>query len=177
VATESEAGVVATPTGWLGKIDKLTSNGTVVALMTAVLALIVVPRIASKLDAEKQLRAQRLKVATEFLAHNTETEVDLNSLLTTLVLFDKDNNAGLSKRNEYKEYQRSMRKQVDAQYQKIDQKMWWWYWELPMQARVSNVISASELTAVENLNRQYGENLVQATDLINEVWAALLRGT
>jgi hypothetical protein len=161
--------------GWRETLDKVTSNGTVVALITAVLASIIVPRIGAKLDSEKQLRAQRLKLATEFLAHNTETQSELNALFTDLALFDKDNTAGLLKANEYKQLQRAERKRLDTEYEKFDEKAWWWYWELTIQARVSGVVSPSELATVQNLNTQYGQNLVDATKCINDVWAALLR--
>ena len=143
---------------------------TIVLVTTAVTSF-VVPMLTRNSD----LRQQRLSRALDLFERNMEVNRRLNSLLTTLELFHKDNSGAAARLSDYRQEQRELRKVMMVRYAEFDNVAWWWYGRVSTEAGVLGLTSALESDRVRALAREYEQSLIQSTEVLNNLWTTFLR--
>ena len=160
----------------LGKILKnqgvpVLKHPLTVVLVATVLTSYIVPRLAQN----STLRQQRLSRALDILDHSMEVNRHLNNLLTTLEIFHKDNSGVAARLSDYHQEQRELRKTMMIRYLEFDNVAWWWYGRISTDAAILALASPAETERVRTLARQYEENLIESTSVLNTLWDTFLR--
>jgi hypothetical protein len=152
-------------------VTALLRHPLTIVAVTTVLSSFVIPLLAHRSD----VRQQRLRRALDILDRDMEVNRRLNSLLTTLEIFHKDNSGVAARLGDYRQEQRELRKTMAARYVEFDNVAWWWYQRLPTEASILGLTSPAETARVTDLMRRYEANLVKNTQVLNDLWNAFLR--
>lgn len=140
-------------------------------LLGTALTSLAVPRITY----QRTIQEKRLEKALELLVHNAEVNQRLNTLLTTLEIFHKDNSGVAARLVDYKEEQRTLRRVMMDRYLEFDASAWWWYGKVRSEAAILRLASATEVKRIDDLTKAYESNLVTSTGTLNELWDRFLR--
>lgn len=160
----------------IGKILKnqgvpILRHPLTVVLVTAVLTSYILPILAQN----STLRQQRLSRALDILDHSMEVNRRLNNLITTLEIFHKDNSGVAARLSDYCQEQRELRKTMMTRYLEFDAVAWWWYGRIRTDAVILGLVSPAETERVRTVARQYEENLIESTSVLNALWNTFLR--
>ena len=148
-----------------------------VLVVGAVVTSILVPILSDRVNREKLLRERRLNIAMEIIKDNVETNRRLNSMVTALELFQKDNSGPSARVVDYRAEQKELRGKIDQAYLEFDSQAWWWYSEIYSEAVVVNIISSRDLNELSRIRHEYGENLGESTRTLDGLWNPFLRDT
>ena len=147
---------------------------TILIIGTA-LSAILIPSFSSRLDHQRLIDEARLKKATEILADNAETERNLNRLFTTLGIFQKDSSGPAARFVGLEKAQKELRTLMVERYLEFDRQAWWWPAQMHVEAKILEIASQEELNRLEQISKQYNDNLLASTAAIDKLWDAFLR--
>jgi hypothetical protein len=156
---------------------KILRHPLTVLLLGTALSSLLIPYFSGRIDNEKLIREARLKKAMEIIGDNTETERNLNKLLTTLEVFHKDNSGPAARLTDYKKEQKELRRIMIERYLEFDKQAWWWYSQINVEAKILDIASPQELERLHQISNEYGENLKTSTAAVDDLWNAFLRET
>ena len=148
-----------------------------VLLIGTCLSSWLIPYVSGRIDHEKLIREARLKKAMEIIGDNAETERNLNRLLTTLEIFNKDNSGPAARFIDYRKEQKELRQIMIERYSEFDRQAWWWYSQIYVEAKILDIASPQELERLGKISNRYGENLKTSMTAVESLWNAFLRET
>ena len=140
-------------------------------LVGTVLTYVVVPLVTY----QRTLKEKRLEKALELLTHDADVNQRLNTLLTTLEIFHKDNSGVAARLVDYKEEQNTLRHAMMDRYLEFDASAWWWYGKVRSEAVILRLTSPSEVKRIDDLAKAYESKLIASTGVLNELWNRFLR--
>jgi len=131
--------------------------------------------LQSKIDHNKLLNEARSKKATEILADNADTARNLNRLFTTLGIFEKDSRGPAARFLSLEKAQKELRSLMVERYLEFDKQAWWWPSQIHVEAKILEIASQDELKQLEQISKQYNDNLIASVTAIDTLWKAFLR--
>jgi len=135
----------------------------------------LIPSIGDRINHRKLFREARLKRATEIINENVETGRNLNRLLTTLEIFQKDSSGPAARFFKLEMEQKELRGIMIDRYLEFDKQAWWWNSQIFLEAKILEIASPEELGRLDQISKQYSENLESSMTAVNAVWNAFLR--
>lgn len=144
-------------------------------LVSTALTSWLIPAISSQIQHDKLIREARLRKATEVISDNAETGRNLNRLLTTLGIFQKDSSGPAARFLKLEKEQKDLRVQLIERYLDFDRQAWWWNSQLYDEAKILEIASPKELARLEQIGHEYNENLERSTNEVDIAWNAFLR--
>lgn len=156
---------------------KLLGHPVTILLLGTALSYGVIPTITSRINRAKLLRENRLKIATNIIDDNMETNRRLNKIVTTLELFQKDNSGPAARFLNYRQEQKELRTTLNQRYLEFDSQAWWWYSQIYTEAQIVGIVSPQELNKIQDISTQYGNNLNRSVGVLSKEWNAFLRDT
>jgi hypothetical protein len=147
----------------------------IVLVIGTCLSIWLVPIFSARIDHDKLIHEARLKRAMEIISDNIENERNLNRLLTTLAIFHKDNSGPAARFVNLQTEQKELRRIMVERYSEFDRQAWWLYSQIYVEAKILGIASQPELEHLEQISRQYAENLKDSMAAIDELWNAFLR--
>lgn len=147
----------------------------IILLVSAALSSWLIPLITTQIDHEKLIREARLKKALEILDDSADTERNLNTLLTTLAIFQKDNAGPAARFSTVEKTQKELRTVMIERYTQFDRQAWWWSSQIHAEAKILEIASPQELDRLEEVTKQYSGNVKKTTEIIDSLWDSYLR--
>lgn len=143
-------------------------------IVGAILSSFIIPYVNSQSNHTKLLQETTLKKSIEIVKHNSEINRQLNTILTTIEMFHKDNVSGVSQLENYKEAQEKLRNKINGLYLEFDKYAWWWQWEIYHEAVILELTSSDELQHVDNILKEYESNIAEnVKDIYSFLYACL----
>jgi hypothetical protein len=139
------------------------------ALMTSLL----IPYLNDQFSRNRVRQETSLKKVLEIGLHNTEFNSELNTLKTMMQSFHNQNVRLQLQPDELREAQKNFRKDFNTRYLALDEKAWYWYWDLGREAEVLNLISPNELKMLDADLNEYGANVTKSVEAMRPLWRAL----
>lgn len=146
-----------------------------ILVIGTVLSVVLIPHYSSRIDHQKLIDEARLKKATEILSDNADTERNLNRLFTTLGIFDKDSRGPAARFFSLERAQKELRTVMVERYLESDRQAWWWPSQIHVEAKILEIASQEELNRLNQISKQYNDNLKASTAAIDTLWKAFLR--
>jgi hypothetical protein len=146
-----------------------------VLLIGTALSTVLIPHFSSQIDHARLIDEARVKKATEILADNADTERNLNELITTLAIFEKDSRGPAARFISLDKAQKELRALMERRYLQFNRQAWWWISQMHAEAKILEIASKQELDTLEQTRNQYNDNLITSTKAIDKVWGAFLR--
>src|SRR2546423_13491291 len=106
----------------------------------SVIGSFLIPWISQKTDKNRVLREARLKKAVEIVNNNTMTLSQLNSLVTRLGIFHKDNIRLKPTPAKLNILQDKLAEDMNSQYAEFEKTGWWWYRSLNDEAVILEIV-------------------------------------
>lgn len=153
----------------------ILAHPLILLLVGTALSSWLIPAFSGRIQHAKLIGEARLRKATEIINDNAETERNLNSLLTTLGIFQKDSSGPAARFLRLEKEQKELRGQMIVRYLEFDRQAWWWNSQLDAEAKILEIASREELTRLEQISREYNENLEKSTNAVDIAWNAFLR--
>jgi hypothetical protein len=146
-----------------------------ITIATLLIGSVLTSFIVPWLTYSRTLKEKRLEKALELLAYNAEVNQRLNTLVTTLEIFHKDNSGVAARFVNYKEEQRTLRRVMMERYLEFDSVAWWRLGRVSAEADILRLTSPEEAKRIAELTEAYGSNLKKSTETLNQLWDRFLR--
>jgi len=166
-------------TGEVGrsKWSGFLAHPVTVVCITAIVGSFLVPRVGARINRTTLIQELRLRKSLEILNHATQNTIELNGMMTTLEMFDKDNSGAAAKLVDYKQEQRVLRKVMAERYLEFEKNAWFWFTHARMEAVLLGIASPAEVKRMDQLGEDYDKLLVESTAALDTLWTSLLRET
>lgn len=133
---------------------------------------IVVPRVNSRMDHERQLHDLRCAKGSAVLQAGLETERRLNLVETEFESFYKDE---LVPGKASEKSRQALQERVHKTYQEFDHDAWWWHTQTVEEVKMLRLVDAAKLPELEQAVKNYQQTLIQSTTAFDPYWAELIR--
>lgn len=134
---------------------------------------LLIPYLNAKVNHNQLLQEARLKKAVEIADRNTEFNSKFNTLKTLLESF---HNRSVRLQLSPAEFSVAHSKFIDdfnRRYLELDERTWWWYSAIEREAAVLQLISPTELQALDAEFKEYAKNLNDSFNILRPLWQAL----
>jgi hypothetical protein len=136
----------------------------------SVIGSFLIPWISQKNDKSRVLREARLKKEVEIVANNVRTVSQLNSLVTRLGIFHKDNVRLKPSPAKLEALQDKLADDMNRDYAEFEKNGWWWYRSLSDEAMILQIVPPSGSEKLKNDIDAYGANITQTVAAFNDFW-------
>jgi hypothetical protein len=142
-------------------------------IVGALITSLLIPYLNDQFNRTRVRQETSLRKVLEIGLHNTEFNSELNTLKTMMQSFHSQNVRLQLQPDELKEAQRNFRDDFNARYLALDEKAWYWYWDLGREAEVLNLISPNKLQMLDADLNKYGANVTKSIEAMRPLWRAL----
>jgi hypothetical protein len=142
-------------------------------IVGAIITSLLIPYLNDQFSRNRVRQETSLKKVLEIGLHNTEFISELNTLKTMMKSFHSQNVRMQLQPDELKEAQKNFRKDFNTRYLALDEKAWYWYWDLGREADVLDLISPKELQVLNADLNEYGANVTKSVEAMRPLWRAL----
>jgi|ERR1043166_973929 len=139
-------------------------------IVGSVIGSFLIPWISQKNDRNRVLREARLKKAVEIVDNNTQTLSQLNSMVTRLGIFHKDNIRLKPAPAKLSELQDKLADDMNRHYAEFERNGWWWYRSLNDQAEILEIVPPGGSDKLRNDVNAYADNITQTVAAFNDFW-------
>jgi hypothetical protein len=136
----------------------------------SVIGSFLIPWISQKNDRNRVLREARLKKQVEIVNNNTETISQLNSLVTRLGIFHKDNIRLKPSPAKLEDLQDKLADDMNRRYGEFEKAGWWWYRSLGEEAVILQIVPRGGSDKLRNDVNAYADNITQTVAAFNDFW-------
>ena len=139
-------------------------------IVGSVIGSFLIPWISQKNDKSRVLREARLKKAVEIVNNNTMTLSQLNSLVTRLGIFHKDNIRLKPTPAKLTELQDKLADDMNSRYGEFEKNGWWWYRSLTEEAVILEIVPPGGSDRLRNDINAYADNITQTVAAFGDFW-------
>jgi hypothetical protein len=139
-------------------------------IVGSIIGSFLIPWISQKADKNRVLREARLKKAVEIVDNNTRTLSQLNSLVTRLGFFHKDNIRLKPSPAKLVTLQDKLAEDMDSQYAEFEKTGWWWYRSLNDEAVILEIVPPTGSNKLGHDVDAYAENITQTVAAFGDFW-------
>ena len=139
-------------------------------IIGSIIGSFLIPWISERNDKSRVLREARLKKAVEIVDNNTRTLSQLNSLVTRLGIFHKDNIRLRPSSKTLSALQDKLAEDMDKGYAEFEKNGWWWYRSLNDEAVILEIVPTTGSDKLRHDIDAYAENITQTVAAFGDFW-------
>jgi|KBSSwiStaDraftv2_1062776.scaffolds.fasta_scaffold493006_2 hypothetical protein len=139
-------------------------------IVGSIIGSFLIPWISQRSDKSRVLREARLKKAVEIVGNNTRSLAQLNSLVTRLGIFHKDNIRLKPSPAKLSALQEKLAEDMDKQYAEFEKTGWWWYRSLNDEAVILEIVPRTGSDKLRHDIDNYAENMTQTVASFGDLW-------
>jgi len=139
-------------------------------IVGSIIGSFLIPWISQKTDKSRVLREARLKKSVEIVNNNTQTLSQLNSLVTRLGIFHKDNIRLKPSPAKLGELQDKLADDMNAHYAEFEKNGWWWYRSLNDEAVILEIVPPGGSDKLGTDINAYADNVTQTVAAFGDFW-------
>jgi len=139
-------------------------------IVGSIIGSFLIPWISQRSDKSRVLREARLKKAVEIVGNNTRSLAQLNSLVTRLGIFHKDNIRLKPSPAKLSALQEKLAEDMDKQYAEFEKTGWWWYRSLNDEAVILEIVPRTGSDKLRHDIDNYAENMTQTVASFGDFW-------
>ena len=136
----------------------------------SIIGSFLIPWISQKNDKGRVLREARLKKGVEIVANNVRTISQLNSLVTRLGIFHKDNMRLKPAPAKLAALQDKLTDDMNRDYAEFEKNGWWWYRSLNDEAVILEIVPPGGSDKLRNDIDAYGTNITHTVAAFGDFW-------
>jgi hypothetical protein len=142
---------------------------TVVAVVSAILTLVVIPWTINPMNDRRLINDARLKECFDILKNSMEVDQRLNAMITSIEMFIKDPTATPIT---WRQDRMHIKADIAQQYIAFDKIAWWWISQLPLEAKLLRIEVDAKILA--QVIMKYQENVKRSVDTLGRLRDASL---
>ena len=139
-------------------------------IVGSIIGSFLIPWISQRSDKSRVLREARLKKAVVIVGNNTRSLAQLNSLVTRLGIFHKDNIRLKPSPAKLSALQEKLAEDMDKQYAEFEKTGWWWYRSLNDEAVILEIVPRTGSDKLRHDIDNYAENMTQTVASFGDLW-------
>src|SRR5678815_2479939 len=145
-----------------------TKHPLVVVVIATLLGSVLIPYANARFAKEGRLHELRFSHAKQALQSGSQTDRQLNMLLTEFAIFVKEKSGGSASARS------SLRERVYRLYAEFNRDAWWWYWPMVQEARLLHLVDEQDARSMGAAAEAYATNLEESTTALDPLWRLLL---
>jgi len=145
-----------------------TKHPLVVVVIATLLGSVLIPYANARFAKENRLQELRFSHAKQALQSGSQTDRQLNMLLTEFAIFIKEESGGSASARS------NLRERVYRLYAEFNRDAWWWYWPMVQEARLLHLVDEQDARSMSAAAEAYATNLEESTTALDPLWGLLL---
>jgi hypothetical protein len=136
----------------------------------SIIGSFLIPWISQKSDKSRVLREARLKKSVEIVNSNIRTQSQINSLVTRLGTFHKDNIRLKPSPAKLSILQDKLAENMSAQHAEFEKTGWWWDGSLKDEAVILEIVPSGGIDKLQRDVDAYAKNTYDTVDSFGDFW-------
>lgn len=139
-------------------------------IVGSIIGSLLVPWINRQSDKSRVLREARLKKAIQIVDNNTRMQSQINSLMTRLGIFHKDNIRLKPSPAKLGTLKDQLAENMIARYAQFEETAWWWYGGLKDEAVILQILPPCGTDKLQHDVDAYGKNVYDTVKALEDFW-------